>query len=399
MDFGGHTVDRFYHVIVPSDDRMIATAEELGLGDQLRFSPTGVGFFIDGELHSLNGIGDFLRFSPLSAVQRARLAWFIAQCQLRSGYDRLDDIPLEVWLRRHCGKAVTERIWKPLLESRFEGAPDGLPATYIWARTRRMSSARQGAGRGEVMGHMIGGHQRLLDAVAAAAEAHGAKLEPGAMVEGLAFGPGAEVEGVVVSGETRPFDLTIVTLQPPALRFLLPSELKGLLDAYPRRYLGVVCLVLKVKRSVTPFYSVNICDPTPITTVVETSHVVGTDHTDGLRLVYVPHYCYSDSSEFDEDDSTIYDRYTAFVSKMFPSFDRDAIVDWTVQRARLVEPMHELHAGHRLAPVWPTDVRRLGLASNAQIYPWLLNGNSVMAFGERVAAEAAERLGLPATTP
>ena len=36
------------------------------------------------------------------------------------------------------------------------------------------------------------------------------------------------------------------------------------------------------RRSLTPYYSINICDPTPITTVVETSHVVGTDHTDGF---------------------------------------------------------------------------------------------------------------------
>jgi protoporphyrinogen oxidase len=154
--------------------------------------------------------------------------------------------------------------------------------------------------------------------------------------------------------------------------------------------------VLKLKRSITPFYSVNICDPTPVTTVVETSHVVGTEHTDGQRLVYVPHYCDSDSAEFEEDDATIYDRYTAFVSRLFPALDGDNVVDWTVQRARLVEPVHELGAGRRLAPIWPAGTRRLGLASNAQIYPWLLNGNSVMAFAEGVADQAAERLGLAA---
>ena len=46
MDFGGHTVDRFYHVITPADHRMIGLAEEVGLGDQLRFAPVGVGFYV-----------------------------------------------------------------------------------------------------------------------------------------------------------------------------------------------------------------------------------------------------------------------------------------------------------------------------------------------------------------
>ena len=50
---------------------------------------------------------------------------------------------LETWLRRHCGAALTGRLWKPLLNSRFENNPAGLPATYLWARTRRMSGAER----------------------------------------------------------------------------------------------------------------------------------------------------------------------------------------------------------------------------------------------------------------
>ncbi len=59
------------------------------------FTPVGVGFFIDGEMHPFNGVGDFLRFRPLSPLGRARLAWFVAQCQLRRDYAALEDIPLE----------------------------------------------------------------------------------------------------------------------------------------------------------------------------------------------------------------------------------------------------------------------------------------------------------------
>jgi protoporphyrinogen oxidase len=242
------------------------------------------------------------------------------------------------------------------------------------------------------MGSLVGGHQRLLDAIAAAAESHGAHLEANAPVEGLLVGRDGGVDGVVVGSEPRRFDLTIATLQPPALRFLLPERFHGLLQPYPRRYLGVVCLVLKLRRSLSPYYSINICEPTPITTVVETSHVVGTEHTDGLRLAYVPLYCDPQSPVQAEDDHSIYDRFTASVAEICPEFSHDDVVDWTVQRAKLVEPVHELGAGRRLAPVW-SDVPRLGLASNAQIYPWLLNGNSVMRFAEEVADQAAERLG------
>ncbi len=390
FDFGGHRVDRFYHVIVPSDERMIALAGELGLADRLSFSPVGVGFFVDGRMYPFNGLGDFLRFPPLSPLGRARLAWFVLHCQLRRDFDALERLPLERWLTRHCGRRVVERIWRPLLDSRFNSHHAELPATYLWARTNRMRSAREGRSAGETMGCLRGGHEQLVLAAAARARELGVDVRLGAGVEGLVRGPGGAIAGVRVDGSDERFDLTIPTLQPPALRRLLPEDLQPLLAAYPERYLGVVCLILKLRRSLLPYYSVNICDPTPITTVVETSHVVGTAHTDGLRLAYLPKYCDPGSPEFAEDDETVYRRYTEMLAKLVPDFSHEDVVDWTVQRAPLVEPVHALGHEPRTAPIWP-GVDGLALASASQIYPRLLNGESVVGLAERVAGEALER--------
>ncbi|MGH2911160.1 MAG: FAD-dependent oxidoreductase [Solirubrobacteraceae bacterium] len=395
MDFSGHRVDRFYHVIVPSDQRMIALTEELGLSDDLSFKPVGVGFFVDNKMYPFNGIGDFLRFPPLSLLGRARLAWFVLHCQLRRNYKALEHRPLEAWLTRHCGRRVVKRIWRPLLDSRFNSRHDELPATYLWARTNRMRSAREEGGSGETMGCLRGGHETLVLAAAARAEELGVDIRLGAGVEGLVREPTGEVTGVRVDGQDEHFDLTIPTLQPPGLKHLLPGELQPLLDAYPERYLGVVCLVLKLRRSLLPYYSVNICDPTPITTVVETSHVVGTEHTDGLRLAYLPKYCDPDAPEFSEDDESIYKRFTAMLARLAPDFKDEDVVDWTVQRAPLVEPVHALGHEPRTAPIWPA-VEGLALASASQIYPRLLNGESVVGLAESVAVEALARTGVKA---
>ncbi len=397
IDFGGHRVDRFYHVITPADERMIAMAEEVGLGDQLRFKPVGAGFFADGEMHDFNGVGDLLRFSPLGPVARLRLGAFVAQCQLRSSYEKLETVPLETWLRRICGRQVWERIWKPLLDSRFDGDPSGLPATYLWARTRRMSGARQSKGSGgEEMGHIVGGHQRLIDAMVERAREAGVETRTEAPVSGLATADDGSVSGVELGPETLDFDLTIPTLQPPALRFLLPERHQGLLAPYPRRWLGVVCPIVKVRRPLLPYYAINITEPTPLTSAVETTQVLGTDHTEGLHLVYLPKYCDPSAPEQSEDDESVYRRFSDYLARLSPGFSREEVVDWTVQRAKLVEPVHQVGPayGERVAPVWP-GVKGLALASNAQIYPQLLNGDSVMGFAERVAREVGERLGLP----
>jgi len=397
FDFGGHRVDRFYHVITPADSRMIAMAEEVGLGEELRFENVGAGFYADGEMHDFNGVGDLLRFAPLSPLARLRLGWFVAQCQLRGSPAKLDGIPLETWLRRICGAEVVERIWKPLLASRFDGDASGLPATYLWARTRRMSGARESKGSGgEAMGHIVGGHQRLIEAIAARAEGLGVEILTDAPVTGLTTTVAGAVTGVELADESRGFDLTIPTVQPPALRFLLPDSHQNLLGAYPQRWLGCVCLILKLPRSLLPYYAVNIVEPTPITTAVETTQVLGTSHTGGNHLVYVPKYCDPAAPEQSEADDSIFERFTDFLGVLAPDFRRDEVIDWTVQRARLVEPVHRMNPDRgplQMAPIWP-GVEGLALASNAQIYPHLLNGDSVMGFAEGVAADVGRRLEL-----
>ena len=151
----------------------------------------------------------------------------------------------------------------------------------------------------------------------------------GAPVEGLVL-DGDRVAGVRVGGEDERFDLTVATLQPPALERLLPEELAPLTDRYPKRCLGVVCAVLKTRRSLLPYYAVNICEPTPITSAVETTQVTGTEHTGGHHLVYLPRYCAPDAPEQREDDRSVYERFKAQLARMAPDFTEDDVVDWTV---------------------------------------------------------------------
>ena len=145
FDFDGRRVDRFYHVILPTDDRVIGLAEELGLGDRFRFRPTKVGFYDGGRLFSMTSPKEFLTFPLLRPWERARLAAFVARCQLKSTYDDLDQVPLQDWLRRLCGRRVVDQLLAPAARLEVRRAlrrPSG--DLHLGADAPHVEDARQG---------------------------------------------------------------------------------------------------------------------------------------------------------------------------------------------------------------------------------------------------------------
>jgi protoporphyrinogen oxidase len=388
FDFDGHRVDRFYHVILPTDHRVRGLADELGLGDRFRFRPTGVGFYDDGRLFSMNSLLEFLRFPLLPPHDRLRLGAFVARCQTIKDHTALDDVPLLDWLQRLCGRRIVERMWRPLLDSKFDGRYDDLPATYLWGRTRRMSATRDRSGR-EIMGWLEGGYETLTRALADAIVAGGGEIHTGVGVDQVVGTPRG-VAGIAVGGTLRPFDSVLVTQLPPIARRLLSPELAAAVPEDHCRYLGVICVIVKTRSSVSPYYTLNITDRrVPLTTVVETTHVVDPAHAGG-HLLYAAKYVDPSHADLKRDESDVARDYLAHVRTIFPALRDEEILGVVVQRAPAVEPVHAIGGAKRLPSMFP--VPGLALASTAHVYPEIVNGQAVVGVADDVVAGLLERL-------
>jgi protoporphyrinogen oxidase len=388
IDLDGTPADRFYHVILPTDDRVIGLAAELGLGDRFRFRPTQVGFYGRGRLFSMTSPKEFLRFPILKPWQRVRLAAFVARCQLIKDYDRLDDVELLGWLQRLCGRGVVEQLWRPLLDSKFDGRYDDLPATYIWSRTKRMSKTRDAGGH-EVMGWLEGGYQTLIDALALRIRQLGGEVRAATTVQQVVGSPDG-VTGLVVDGAYRPFDHVLCTLAPTVANGLMAPALQPALPEDPFRYLGVISLLLRTSESVSPYYHLNITDrDIPLTTVVETTHVVDPDRVGGT-LLYVSKYVDPSHEDFGREPEEIAERYLEHARTMLPKLRSVPILAHTVQRARVVEPVHRVGGAKRLPDMFP--VPGLSLASTAHVYPEIVSGQAMCRVSEQVVGGILERL-------
>jgi protoporphyrinogen oxidase len=385
---GDVEVDRYYHAVTLEDERMLALAEELGLKDEIRWRPLGVGFFHDGRLASMSTPREALAFPGLSMRDKARMAAFVARCKRTKDHAPLDEEPLERWVRRTAGDRLWERLFKPLLDSKFDGEHADLPATYLWSRTRRTAGTRDRAGR-EVMGWIRGGHQRLADRLAEEIVALGGEVLTSTPVRYIPSRGGRAIGVVLDTGVVR-HDVVVTTMLRPHMEHLLGPELEAALPDDPCRYLGIVCLVARVRKSVSPYYALNITDRRiPLTSVVETTHVVDPEHVGG-HLIYVPRYVVSRSPELDASSREITRDYLGHVAAMFPDFDPATdVIAAQVARARVAEPIHR-HGGHvRITDLFPAP--GLAVASSAHVYPDIVHGQAVLGVAERVAGGVASQ--------
>jgi protoporphyrinogen oxidase len=292
------------------------------------------------------------------------------------------------WLRRRSGKNALECMWAPLLDSKFDGRYDDLPATYIWARTKRMSKTRDKSGA-EVMGWLEGGYQTLIDALERKIRELGGEIQAGTSVEQITASNGT-ASGLVVDGRFRPFDFVLCTLAPPMARRLLAPELLPQAPADHCRYLGVVCLLLRTRRSISPYYHLNITDRrVPLTTVVETTHVIDPEYVGG-HLMYVSKYVDPSSELQDRPLDEIEREFSGYAKTIFRDLRDEDILSSVVQRARVTEPVHLLGGAKNMPPMF--TIPNLGLASTAHVYPEIVSGQAVTGVAQSVVPGILERL-------
>ncbi len=397
MPLGGLMVDRFYHCILGSDGTLFDLLDELALSHRLRFTETKMGFLCDGRLLSMSTPLEFLTFPAIGLVDRLRLGLTIVRSNLIRDWRGLDGIPLEAWLTRWSGRRTYERIWLPLLRAKFDSAAGQIPATYMWARIRRMSSTRDRRTSRENMGYLIGGYQTLVDGLEAAIKRLGGTIHVGTGVEQVIVEAG-RAAGVRTARGVSPADQVVCTLQHPYAARLLPPSCGRFAEVLGRlRYLGIVCLVLKVKAPLSPFYTVNITDPhVPFTGIIETTNLIDRTYTGGSALVYLPKYVAEGSPYARMDDREVFDEFTGHLTRIFPGFDAAAIEAWTVSRERYAEPIHPLNAAREVLPI-RSPIAGLYLANSSQIYPALVNCEAITAFARHAAAEVLGDRAAPAS--
>ncbi|MFV9504562.1 MAG: NAD(P)/FAD-dependent oxidoreductase [Oscillochloridaceae bacterium umkhey_bin13] len=385
-ELDGMSCDRYYHAILSSDRTLMHLMAELGLRERVGMVATKMGFYHNGHSYPMTTPLEFLRFPPLNMLDRTRLAYTILACRQIKDWRALEQIPVADWLTSLSGERVVRNIWAPLLRAKFDGDFSQVPATYIWSRLVRTTDTRTRGGSQELMCYLPNGYQELIEALATAIRARGGEIHTGTMVDQVQVVNGHAI-GLLVGGQELASDQIVITTQTPIARRLLPPEAAEVSTGWGRLdgYLGIVCMLLVLRQRLTPYYTLNITDPSiPFTGVIETTNLIDPACVGGYHLVYLPKYVAPDSPYARMGDDELRTTFMRYLRQMFPDLRDEAIAAIRIGRERYVEPLHPLGATDRI-PAVQSPIHGLFLANTGQIYPQLTNGESVCSFARQVA--------------
>jgi protoporphyrinogen oxidase len=379
--------DKHYHVILPTDTRLVSLLEEIGLGDDIMWEKSSTGLYAGDTLYSVSSTAEFLRLPSLRLVDKFRLGVTMLYASRINNWERLEKVSAEQWLSRWSGKRTYREFWRPLLRSKLGDNADKASAAFIWAIMKRLYRARTTGAKVEKLGFARGGYGQILDALTAAITTAGVDLRTGSAVQSVKSNSSGGV-AVIVNGEEHEFDKVVVTTAAPAITDtvteLTAGERTKLNDIV---YQGIVCASFVFNRPLGGFYVTNITDDGfPFTGVIEMTALVDPATFGGRNLVFLPRYTTMDDEAWEWSDEEVVQRFMASLRRMYPDLRDDNLLEAKVSRVRHVLAVSTINHSQSIPPVW-TSVPNVAIVSSAQILHGTLNVDETLGVLESALPE------------
>jgi protoporphyrinogen oxidase len=378
FDFGPFHWDKFYHCILTSDAPLLQLIEDLGLSSEMRWTKTKVGFYTRDGMYSMSTTMDFLKFPPLSIWEKFRLGLgILLASRIRDG-KKLEGILVSDWLIKVFGRGNYEKMWAPLLHCKLGVCREEASAAFIWATIFRLYSTREKGSRKECLGYVQGGYRTVFSRLLEKVEKMGGDVRTGAAVKRIESHADGGLD-VRTPSESFHFDRVIATAPSHIIEQLVPE----LSPEYRQRlkevkYLGMVCIVLLLKRPLTPYYTTNLTDHSvPFTGVIEMTNLISLEETAGRHLVYLPKYTAPGDPLFETSDEDVWALFQRSLRRMFPDLTDADVERRFVFRERLVQPLPVLHYSNRV-PGMCTNLAGFLVANTTLIINSTLNNNEMV---------------------
>ncbi len=391
FNVGEYELERFYHHWFTSDRHIFDLAQQIGVSDRVVVRDSVTGMYFAGKNFRLSTPLDLLGFTALPFHDRVRTGVAALRARRVKEWRDLEGVTAKDWLIKLFGANAFSVIWEPLLVGKFGKHADRISAVWFWNKLALRGGSRGKRGA-EQLAYFRGGFAQLARDVAAYVTAKGGHIESGLEAKTIR----RSESGVAVETAREPIHARtalVTTHLPVAARLLAESATAAELKAFRKiEYLGNVCLILEMNRSLSQFYWTNINDPNfPFVGIIEHTNFEPMASYGGRHIVYLSKYLATDDSLFDKDSHQMFEFAVPHIQRMFPEFRCSWVDGYHLWKAEYAQPIVVRHYS-RLIPEFELSVPGVFLATMAQIYPEDRGTNYAVREGTRAAKEIDKRL-------
>lgn len=364
FNFGGISIERFYHFVCRADAPTVTLLRELGIAGKLRWKPTSMGFFSEGRLNRWGDPLALMKVPKVPLITKLRYGFFVLVCSRKKTWPQLETRSAKDWIIAWCGEDGYKRFWETLLQYKFYEYADSISAAWVWTRIKRVGSSRKSIMQ-EELGYLEGGSQTLIDVLVATIKANGGRIHLDSAAQRVTIANDSVV-GVQTKAAYFDADHVISTIPTPNISKLIPDlseDCRARYDAL--KTIGICCVVFKLKRSVSPHFWINLGQTAhEIPGVIEFSNLRDV----GNVIVYVPYYMPTTNRKFSwTDDKLIQDAFGCLV-ELNPDLRPDDLIEARVARLRDAQPICHVGFAAKIPPV-QTRIRGLQIADTCFYYP------------------------------
>jgi protoporphyrinogen oxidase len=381
----GVKVEKFYHHWFNNDVYVPELVKELGLEGDVILLPTRTGMYFNGRMWKLSTPLDLLRFNALSFIDRIRLGLLVFQVRRIKNWKSIEHLSIREWLEPLCGKSVYKIVWEPLITAKFSVFAEAVNAVWMWKKLVLRGSTRNGKG-GEELAYFKGGFGRLAEKLVEAIRKNGGEVSFGHRVL-RAETAGTKVTKIQTNQEIFEGQKFLFTTPFPIIADFFKDRAASQWVASLRRvkYLGNMCLALRLKQSLSQTYWLNVNDPDfPFVGVIEHTNFDSPDNYKGSHIVYLSRYLAVEDSLWDYSDEEYFQFALQHLKRMFPDMAVSWVLDYKVWRAEHAQPVTEKNYSS-YAPGNVTPFENAFISTMAQIYPEDRGTNYAIREGRAIA--------------
>lgn len=383
IDCNGNRLEKHYRHIFKSDKYVIDLLKDLNLIQKLHWPETKMAYYSTQGLYAFGTPYTLLKYKPLNFIEKIIFGLSVVKIKLTKDYNKIEKYTAEEWIKKNCGEKIYQKIWEPLLITKFGEKKSKISAAWIFGKINLRSSS--GTLEGERLGYLKGSYDVLTQKLKKVLENNNCKIKLNEEVKKVH----KEADKFIIetNKELEQFDIIINTTAYDIAKNIFSEiinveEKKKMEDL---KYTSAKTLIIYSKKSLTPYYWINIGDRSiPFGGIIEHTNMIDKSNYGDTNIIYISNYMYYDDELYSKNENELLDIYFPYLQKINKNFTKEDVIKLEVYNELYAQPIITTNYSQKLLKE-KMSTKGLYMGTMAQIYPEDRGMNYAIKVGQEIA--------------